>query len=78
MLQFEDIIAQLTQQIETTCTQVAPFITKASNYREDDGHAVERIQRLRLQLQQIRAETCAAKQEVVKQKSMSEGDIDLF
>jgi methyl-accepting chemotaxis protein len=78
-LQFEDMITQLTQHIETTCAQVAPFITKASNYyREDDGHAVERIQSLRLQLQQIRAETCAAKQEVVKQKSMSEGEIDLF
>lgn len=48
------------------------------SYISTEGAAVERVQKLRHQLQQIRLETCAVKQETVKQESMGEGDIDLF
>ena len=78
-LQFEDMITQLTQHIEITCMQVAPFINKASShYKNDEGNVVSRIKNLREQLQTIRNDTCVVKQETVQQDSMSEGEIDLF
>ncbi|ORU93236.1 MAG: hypothetical protein A6F70_05005 [Cycloclasticus sp. symbiont of Bathymodiolus heckerae] len=80
-LQFEDMISQLTQHIETTCEQVSPFITQVSNvYKSDDAssNTIARVKNLREQLQRIRSETCAVKHEAVEQNSMSEGEIDLF
>jgi methyl-accepting chemotaxis protein len=79
-LQFEDMIRQLTEHIEVTCLQVAPFISEASNFYKGDNSvdALERIKNLRQQLQQIRINTCAVKHESVEQQSMEEGEIDLF
>lgn len=80
-LQFEDMVNQLTQHIEVTCNQVAPFINAAtSHFREDEStlNTNVRIKNLRGKLQQIRTETCATQHEAVEQDSMSEGDVELF
>lgn len=80
-LQFEDMVSQLSEHVETTCQQVAPFITQAGRSYNNDtsaGSAAERIKVLRRNLQQIRNETCAPQHEAVVQSSMSEGEIDLF
>jgi len=80
-LQFEDMISQLTHHVEKTCEQITPFISQASNtYRNDNTSvdAVERVKNLRLQLQQIRLDTCAVRHEAVEQDSMAEGEVDLF
>jgi len=80
-LQFEDMVNQLAQHVESTCQQVAPFITQAAqSYTTDTStsRSVQRIKNLRQNLQQIRSENCAAQHEAVVQTSMSEGEIDLF
>jgi len=80
-LQFEDMVNQLAQHVELTCQQVAPFITQAAqSYAADSStnSSTLRIKNLRENLQQIRLEHCAAKHEAVVQKSMSEGEVDLF
>ena len=80
-LQFEDMISQLTEHIERTCKQVAPFITQASSYykdNRDDTDATSRVKDLREQLQHIRSDTCAVKHVAVKQEAMTEGEVELF
>ena len=79
-LQFEDMISQLTEHIEATCGQVAPFISEASNFFKNDNssNVSDRVINLRSQLNQIRENTCAVKHESVEQGSMVEGEIDLF
>ena len=80
-LQFEDMVNQLTQHVELTCQQVAPFISKAADSYTSDSAAVnsvERVKNLRESLQAIRSQTCASEHEAVVQTSMSEGEVDLF
>ncbi len=80
-LQFEDMVNQLTQHIDVTCQQVAPFISKAADSYTSDSAAVSsvvRVKNLRKSLQAIRSQTCASEHEAVVQSSMSEGEIDLF
>ncbi len=80
-LQFEDMVNQLTQHIELTCQQVAPFISQAADRYIGDSTALsstERVKNLRESLQEIRSQTCAPKHEAVVQSSMSEGEVDLF
>ncbi|MEY8262601.1 MAG: methyl-accepting chemotaxis protein [Bermanella sp.] len=81
-LQFEDMISQLTEHIQTTCEQMAPFISQASDFYKADqgasGSAVKRVKNLRAELHQIRIDSCAVKHEAVEQESMEEGGVDLF
>lgn len=80
-LQFEDMVNQLTQHIEATCQQVAPFISQAAHSYNSESAALtstEKLRNLRQSLQQIRSQTCAPEHEAVVQSSMSEGEVDLF
>jgi len=80
-LQFEDMISQLTYHIETTCKQITPFISEASNVYQSDNtsnNTVAKVKNLREQLQEIRLGTCAVRHEAVEQDSMAEGEVDLF
>ena len=81
-LQFEDMVTQLVQHAEDTCSRLAPFIHELSaNYQMEatqGGETDEKIARLRQRLQSIREQHCAPRHEPVAQESMEEGEVELF
>lgn len=81
-LQFEDMVTQLAQHAEDTCSRLAPFVHEVSaSYQMISGSQEspsEKVARLRQQLQSIREQYCAPKHESVAQESMEEGGVELF
>jgi len=85
-LQFEDIVRQLVEQIMNHLSQLNEFSEQVSNFVEesknlsvaDEPEFKERIQQLKMVVQQKRQEMENNRMTRVNADSMDEGEIDLF
>lgn len=81
-LQFEDMVTQLVQHVEETCTHLGPFVHELSvayqSVSSGDDRTLGKVASLRQQIQDLRVQHCASAHQSVAQESMSEGEVELF